>query len=423
MMRLFFSLLAMATVCPAATWAIRDVTVIDVAAGKPIPHLTVVVRDDRIVTVGPAATTRVPAAARVVDGRAKFLIPGLWDMHVHLWYPQNQLPAYVAQGITGVRDMGSDFARVVGWRKAILEGKAVGPHIVSSGPAVMGKPSDNPKLPAIVASTPEEARKAVDQLEDMGVDFVKVLSDVPKDAYIALAERVRQAEMDFTGHVPDEVSVMEAVEARQLSIEHMFGMTRAMADDPGHPLETFNEAKLLEFCEESVRFETWQTPSLTLWKRMIGINTTDPRYRLVPQSIRGTWEKPEALNDNNAKLLGAQLALVRRMVLIMQRAKVGILAGTDTGDDYTIPGATLHDELEELVACGLTPAEALRSATLAPARFLRWDESLGQIREGLVADLVLLDADPLTAIGNVRRIAGVAVRGRWIGRQQLGLLK
>ena len=417
----FLSFLFLVVGCAGATFAIRDVTVVDPTGGPSQPHSTVVVHGEKIAAFGPTASTPIPKDARVVEGRGKFLIPGLWDMHVHLWYPQNQLPAYLAQGVTGVRDMGSDFTRVAAWRKAILDGKALGPHVLTSGPAVMGKPSDDPKLPSIVASTPEEARRAVDRLEDMGVDFIKVLSNVPQDAYIALAERARHEEIDFAGHVPNEITAWDALEARQNSIEHMFGMTKAMADDPGRALETFNEDKLKAFCERSVLFKTYQVPSLTLWSRMIGIDVNDARLKAVPMSIRSTWEKPEDPGDN-AEILRKQLVLLRRMLVLMQRWGVGILAGTDTGDPYTIPGVTLQDELAMMVQSGLTPSEALRSATIAPAKYLGWDETVGQIRKNFLADMVLLDSDPLVDIRNVGKVAGVSIRGRWIGRTALKAL-
>lgn len=422
----FLTAILCASACSAAVLAFRDVTVIE-ADRAPQPHLTVIIQGERITAVGPVRTTSIPKDARLIEGRGKFLIPGLWDMHVHLWHPQNQLPMYVAHGVTGVRDMGSDFRRVSSWRKDVLAAKAIGPHIVTSGPPVTGKPSDDDKLPSILATTPDEGRRAVDRLEDMGVDFIKILSNVPRDAYIALAERARHEEIDFAGHVPSSVTAWEVVDARQNSIEHMFGLVRIFADDPDKALETFNEAKAIDFFERSKTFATWQVPTLTLWQRMAYLDAAarmkDPRLARVPAAIRATWPKPEAeLKDaagEGVPVLRSQVELLTRLVRLMQDCGVGILAGTDTGDPYTIPGVTLQQELELLVKAGLTPAQALNTATFLPAKYLRWDESVGRIRPGFVADLVLLDADPLADIRNISKVAGVAARGRYLTRASI----
>ncbi len=423
---LFFLPLALS----GATFAIRDVTLIDPGSGQSRPHSTLIVRNDRISATGPAASTVVPNDARLIDGRGKFIIPGLWDMHVHLWYSRNQLPLYVANGVTGVRDMGSDFKRVIEWRRAILQQNAIGPHILTSGPPITGKPSEDSKLPSIVVASPDDARHAVDQLADMGVDFVKVLSNVPHDAYIALAERARQLHVEFAGHVPTSVPAWDVVEARQNSIEHMFGILKILGTDPANPLDTFSSERATAFFNRSALFDVAHVPTLTLWQRMSYVDAAahmrDPRLKQTPASIRDTWPKFDEEMKDAAKAdtpqVRKQLELVWRMVRIMHDSGVVILAGTDTGDPYTAPGGSLHDELALLVNAGLTPMEALQSATTAPAKFLGWDESVGRLEPGFVADIVLLDADPLLDIHNVAKIAGVAVRGRYLDRAAIAAI-
>lgn len=420
--RLCISLLLLLQSAHGAVVVIRDVTVIN-PGEPPLPHQTVILGGDRIDRTGPAASTPAPPGARVVDGRGKYLIPGLWDMHVHLWHPANPLSAYLAHGVTGIRDMGSDLSRVNKWRTA----PQPLPHIITSGPPVAGKDSGDEKLPVIVVRTPEEARAAVDRIEESGADFVKVLSDVPREAYIALAERARQLEIDFAGHLPTAISPWEAVEARQNSIEHMFGLTRAFAVDADHPIQSFSPERAREFFERSARFGTWHVPTLTLWRRMasedVVTRVRDPRLNEVPASIRKSWPRPEeeiaAADSSDARELRAQLRLIQGMIPILRDSGAGILAGTDTGDPYTIPGVTLQEELAMLVDAGLTPAEALAAATSNPAKFLGWDDKSGAVREGFLADLVLLDADPLADIRNVAKVAGVAVQGRYLNRAAL----
>ncbi|MBS1874217.1 MAG: amidohydrolase family protein [Acidobacteria bacterium] len=429
--------LALIPVNAAVVTVIRDVNVIDGTGAGPVPHSTIVIKDERIVTLGPVAKVATPPGARVIEGAGRYVIPGLWDMHVHLWHSQNQLPVYVANGVTGVRDMGSDFVRTNAWREAVEAGKAIGPHVVTSGPAVAGKKPDDDKLPVIVAVDAEAARRAFDQLDDMGVDFVKVLTDLPRQSYFALAERARKWRGTVAGHIPAAVTAREAINARQASVEHLFGLfvacssmeerVRAGQADAAMAVKTFDEEKARELFKQSALFETRQTPTLTLWERMsrteAAARVHDPRLRYVPQAIRATWPKAEEelkpLPDDEAAAMRAQVDVAYRMVRLMKETGVEIMAGTDTGDPYTVPGVTLQRELELLVKAGLTPAQALETATVIPARFLGWEESMGTLKAGMVADLVVLDANPLADIRNVSKVSGVAVRGRYLQRSQI----
>ncbi len=419
------SLAACVAAClPAlAAVAIQDVTVIDVSAGTARPHLTLIVDGDRIRSLGPAASTTVPKGVAIVDGKGKFLIPGLWDMHVHLWYPENQLPVYVAFGVTGVQDMGSDFKRTSAWRAQIATGKAVGPHILTCGPPVVEKPTGDEKLPGLIARTPEEARKAFDDLWNLDVDFIKVLSGLSRDAYFALAEQSRHWNVPLRGHIPRGVTALEAVEARQNSLEHLFGVQAGLLSEGGD----LDERKTVELFEKSALVGTRHSPTLLLWRRMGHLDDealkNDARLKYVPESIRKSWPDP---SDDTKKWTGetraqwkAQVERIYRITALAKRTKVELLAGTDTGDPYTIPGASLHDELEQLVRAGLTPREALEAATLAPARMLGWDEAMGTIAKGKVADLVLLEANPIEDIRNTRRIAAVFARGKHFSRKDL----
>lgn len=409
-----FWVTALALCCPLfaakAPIAIVDVTVVDVQTAALRPHQTVVLRDDRIASIG----GRAPAGARIVSGRGKFLIPGLWDMHVHLWYAQNQLPTFIAFGVTGVQDMGSDFKRTSAWRDAIEKGDAVGPHIITPGSPVDGRASDDDKLPVIVAKNATEARAAFDKLWDMNVDFIKVLSGLSRESYLALAEQARHWHMRLEGHIPTAVSAWEAIEARQRSIEHLFGVMKSVSTD--------DEA--IDFFEKCAVRDIAISPTLVLWKRMA--HSDDERLRIdvnlkyVPDSIRKSW--PELKDDDTGAAIRKQIDRIYRLVSLAKRTKVEVLAGTDTGDPYTIPGATLHDELEQLVSAGMSPHQALEAATITPARFLEWDEQMGTIETGKLADLVMLDANPLEDIRNTRRIAAVFARGRYFSRKDLDAL-
>jgi imidazolonepropionase-like amidohydrolase len=391
----------------AASFAIQDVSIIDVASGTARPHMTVVIDEGKIARVGPAASIQVPASARIVSGKDKFLIPGLWDMHVHLYYKE-YLPLFVAFGVTGVQDMGSDFSKVKIWRDEIGKGTSIGPRILTSGPPVDGGASNDPKLPLLTARTADQARQAFDQLYKMDVDFIKVLSRLPREAYFALAEQARHWDMRMVGHIPSNVTAQEAVEARQKSLEHMFGITKSVSTDQD----------ALRFFERCALTGTRISPTLVLWLRMSHIDDTrlmgDPQLQIVPAAIRDTW--PDVSDDPSLKV---QIWRVYRLVALAKQAKADILAGTDTGDPYVIPGAALDDELEQLVAAGLTPRDALEAATLAPARFFQAEKDLGTIDKGKLADMVLLDANPLDNIRNVRKVKAVFSHGKYYSRKDL----
>ncbi len=423
---------------PAAPLLIRDVTVIDATGAPARPHMSVVVSGPKIIALGPSSSIAVPKGAAVLNGSGKFLIPGLWDMHVHLWEKQPLFPLYIANGITGVRDMGSDLTRTNVWRKQIAAGKLTGPKIVTSGPAVMGANLSSGKLTVLRVTTPSDGENAANQLDNQDVDFIKVLSNIPHDAYISLAHRARILRLSFAGHVPDSVTMEEAIDARQRSMEHLFGLLLACSSQENelrrHPseitatklYETYDPRKAQALFQRFVRFEVWQVPTLTLRQRMdlIGIDrlATDQRLKYIPSSIRNTWDELNQPASNNLEAGRRDFAKCLELVAAMHRAGVPMLAGTDTGDPYVLPGFALHDELVLLVRAGMTPLEAIQTATLNPARFLGLEATQGTIQKGKLADLILLNANPLTDIQNTQKIDAVILKGRLLTRHDLSNL-
>jgi hypothetical protein len=405
--------------------------------------MTVVVRGGSIFSIGGKARL----TGKIIDGKGKYLIPGLWDMHVHLWEKRPMFGLYVANGVLGIRDMGSDLARTQRWRQMELA-----PWVFTSGAPVDGQPAgEKSKLPVHVAASPDQAWRAVDAIDGQKADFVKVMSTLSKDAYVALAQRARVTRVVFAGHVPESVTVTQALDARQKSMEHMFGLalacsseekelreqrTEAASNQDNAALarirvrtyETFSEARATELFQRMARFDAWQTPTLTLRKRLslMGLDNLarDARVKNIPEEIRSTWQDPR---EDLRKATPEQLDRFRRdyefhekLVGMMQKSGTGILAGTDTGDPYVLPGYALHDELELLVKAGLTPAQALRTATVNPARY--FGISAGSIAKGKRADLVLLNANPLDNIRNTRNIHSVILRGQLLERKQLDRL-
>jgi cytosine/adenosine deaminase-related metal-dependent hydrolase len=357
------------------TLVILDVTVIDVRAGTALPHRTVIVSGRRITAVDTSSKTSKSAfgsSGRVVDGTGHYLIPGLWDMHVHL--DSTDLPALVHLGITGARDMGGDLDELLSWRRRIGADSLVGPRLVFAGPALKGE------------MTPEQAVHIVDSLARRGVDFIKIHEGLPRAAYYAIGSAAVGKHLTFVGHVPELLTPIEVSNAGQRSIEHLeFVPDRCLPifSVRGPPDCTASVDSVLDAL---ARNHTWLCPTIGSFRIF------------APQQF-------PAIQTGFA-------ALVPRI----RAWHIGLLAGTDLGSRGIIPGESLHDELDLLVQAGFTPAEALRAATLGPAEFLGLTDSLGTIEPGKVADLVLLDRDPLIDIRNTHSIALVVKSGRVLMR-------
>jgi imidazolonepropionase-like amidohydrolase len=433
----------------AKTLAITHVTVIDVTGAAPKADMTVTVRGGRIAEIK-KSSRKIPKETQVVDGRGKFLIPGLWDMHVHTnfgdWLPGGKeiiLPLFVANGITGVRDMGGDLHLLKEWRDQIDSGTIVGPRMVISGPMIDGAP---PHFPASVpVSTAAEGRRAVDDLKQGGADFIKVQSYIPRDAYFAVAEESKKQGMPFVGHVPDAIRASEASNAGQKSIEHYTGIFEGCSTiedellkgpkGPRRVVETYSEPKCAALIALLAKNGTWQVPTL-IWERgQWLIDDLDlsqsPGAKYAAASLRN--ETYKTFTESIMKELDTDPVAYRRqfvakeleMTLAMHRAGVPLMAGTDTAAGvYVMPGFSLHQELELFVEAGLTPMEALQTATLNPAKFLGRMHDLGTVETGKLADLVLLDASPLDDIRNTQKISAVVLGGRYFSRADLdGILK
>jgi len=386
----------------SADLLIRDVTIVDVSSGTVHPRHSILIHGERIATTG--RDIPAPKGVRVVEGAGKFVIPGLWDMHVHL-SDRDQLALYLARGVTGVRDMGSDLDRAKDWRRAIDKGELVGPHIETCGPPFDGFPSDDAKRPVTMVRSPGEARTVYDRLDDRSVDFIGVRPRLPRDAYFALIERARKYYSPVAGAVPSTVSVLEAVDNRQRSIDQMSGILVACSTEErklrGPRALALDRRDWAEFRELEARaVETFDDEKAdALFHRMAMFET-----RAVPVLVK--LRASQCTRDQYAKLA--------ELVLAMDRAGVGIMTGA--GD------AQIQDEMELLVAAGLTPAEALRSATLEPAKYLDAAASLGTVESGKIADLVLLDRNPLVDIKNTREIAAVVFSGKYLSKVQLRAL-
>jgi Amidohydrolase family len=452
----------------AQTLIFEHATVIDATGAAPKNNFTVVVRDGRIASVASRAETRraqaeseTESGARVIDATGKYLIPGLWDMHVHITAPEIVFPLLLANGITGVREMYSGFslATVRQWKQFPDAPRMYAPGFID-GPLMGGAG----KLPdAIAVSNAEQARLAVRFLQAEGADFLKVYNSVPRDAFLALADEARAAGMPIAGHVPEEVSPIEASDEGIRSEEHLNNLLLAASTNEadlraervatmysqqitgeqrlrllawpmlGGLVDTYDEEKAAAMFRVFVKNETRQTPTLSiLWGFAHELDSefvNDPRMRYVPKTWSVNWDPRvifylRAQSPAEYEVLHQRMRMLltryRKLVGDMNRAGVELLAGTDMNPfNPVLPGWGLHNELVLLQESGLTPMQALQTATRNPARYFGILNETGTIEAGKSADLVLLDADPLADIQNTQKIAAVVSRGRYYSRQDL----
>jgi imidazolonepropionase-like amidohydrolase len=428
---------------------ITHATVLNPGTSSVQRNRTVVITGDRITSVSDTEKFQLPKNARVIDATGQYLIPGLWDMHVHSafgdWFPGGRdiiLPLFIANGVTGVRDMGGDVPVLMEWRKEIASGQLVGPRMVISGPMLDAYlPNGKLRFPSSIAvSTPATAVAAVDSLKAQGVDFIKVQSVISHDAYLAAAAEAHKRGLPIVGHVPDKVRIQEVVEAGQKSIEHLMGIFEGCSTEEDKFIKGEGNLKLLlttqdqQRCDSLIKLlaqnQTWQVPTLAWQRGGTFLDQRDlkhdPLDKYVPAYWRDvTWRRftdemmPDLLRDPLA-LRKEYFAHNLQMVGAMHRAGVPFMAGTDTAPGvYIVPGFSLHDELANFVEAGFTPMEALQTATSNPAKFLGMEASFGSVEPGKIANLLLLSANPLEDIRNTRKISVVIANGQIFDRAAL----
>jgi hypothetical protein len=453
---------------PAVTplLALTNVSVVDVERGELVDGATtVLVRDGRIVTIAGVDSVDVPAEARRIDGTGRFLIPALWDMHVHLLRksPELHYPLLVAHGVTNIREMGflspsgcrsgSDPlftcpADLEAWNRSVDSGRMAGPRVAAyaafqiEGPADFGLDRETMAGPQAA----DQVRGTIRALRERGVDFIKLTmeDDLTLDLYSVLLEEARRVGLPVIGHLPRPMSALQAAEGGMRSVEHarvfltdcfprssnfrareISGSMELVAE----MVEQHDPAMCDKVFQAFVEHDTWFTPThiTRRWEAMYHdpIYRADKRLRQVPLVHRLVWNVDAFFIDLSASESAGREALIRfydaglEITGQAHHRGVKILAGTDALDAHAFYGSGLHDELNELVKAGLTPGEALQTATLNPARFLGLEASQGSVNAGKWAELVLLDANPLENIHNVRRIEAVVARDRVYDRRHL----
>ncbi|HEX5817814.1 MAG TPA: amidohydrolase family protein [Gemmatimonadales bacterium] len=431
--------------------AITNVAVIPMTADTVLRNATVVVKDGRIAAVGLVRQVKVPAGARRIDGTGRFLIPGLADMHVHLYadgtIPDSVAPfelgVMVANGVTAARIM-SGTPEHFGLRRDVAAGRIRGPQLWIASPQFAGKPYENTR----VVTTPEEARVAVRQMADSGYDFIKLTLHISRPVYDAVVDEAGRAGVRVVGHVDPQVGVARAIAAGQ-QIEHLDNYFEAVLADSAPvresvsgglvyrlqnwpSLDYVDDRKLAAVAGATARAGIWSVPTLVVFNEAFALGLSDTAIRNRPDWALMPAEQRELYLTTRTRYWSPANAEVRtdarrRRYVEVRNALVRaihdsggrIMAGSDTPEWFHAYGFGLHRELQALVQAGLTPWQALEAATRHPAEFLGAARDWGTIEPGRRADLVLLDADPLRDIRHTTRIAGVVLGGTWMEREEL----
>lgn len=420
------TLLVLALLCSTASltfaqsYAFTNVTVLPMDGEYMLSDQTVLVEDGRIVTVGAASSIQVPSGATRIDGRGKYLMPGLAEMHGHIpppgadaAYIENVLFLYVANGITTVRGMlGFDNQLVL--RDRAQKGEVIAPNLYLAGPSFNGN----------TVNSVEQAEAKVRQQKQEGWDLLKIHPGLTTGEYDAMANTAHELGITFGGHIPADVGLAHALDQRQITIDHLDGYI-AYAEAYQGPIA---EETLQEMIAMTKAAGTWVVPTMVLWETILGLGDIDvfmayDELKYMPKQAVNGWEQQFHARRNNPQFnmaVSETIAENRRHLLkALSDAGVGILMGTDAPQQFSVPGFSLHRELDLMVDIGMTPYEILKSGSAnVGTYFADWD-TFGHVAPGHRADLILLNANPMDAITNLQQQAGVMISGKWLSQAEI----
>jgi len=413
-----------------------DVTVIPMDRERALRGHTVVVRGDRIVAMGPTGRVKVPAGSRKIEGRGKFLLPGLAEMHAHI--PGGQVPdsmvertlfLYVSRGVTTIRGMLGD-PRHLDLRARAARGELLSPTIYTSGPSLNGN-----SIP-----TPGAAARVVAEQKAAGYDFLKIHPGINGEVFDTLAATAQRVGIRLAGHVPLEVGLERALEAHYATIDHLDGYVEAMVRKgaPASPAESqffglnlgehLDESQLHSLVEATQEARVWNVPTQVLMENLVLGESAlalaqRPEMRYVSRETLSKWaeEKNSLLKETGSSTVSARrvMAVRGKLIKALHAGGAGLLLGSDAPQIYNVPGFSTHRELQSLVSAGLTPYQALETGTRNVAVFFGTLPKTGTIGVGKRADLILLDANPLIDVGNTSKQSGVMLRGRWLPKSAI----
>ena len=402
--------------------AFTDVAVVPMDRERVLEGQTVVVRDGRIEAVGPAASVRVPAGAVRVDGRGKYLMPGIAEMHAHVPGEQNPQAAdimalYVLTGATTIRGMnGTPFQFEL--RRRIASGEILGPTLFAVAPPFSGQS----------VGRPDDERRKVREYKTAGYDVLKIYPGIPRETYDAIVATAREVGIPYAGHVPPEVGLRHAIASRQ-SVEHLDGYVEASRGQ---------DAAIAELARATREAEIWNAPTMDVWKTILGTRSTDelrrrPELVYLRPEVIDAWARQTAqfargsgsfwrtaLEQVGMRQSPVEIVVLRdRILQALHRAGARLILGADSPQVFSVPGFSLAHEMRAMVEAGVPTYAVLQAATKNPAAFFGREAEFGMVEVGKRADLILVEGNPLQDIRNVHRQAGVMVRGRWLPKAEV----
>lgn len=412
-----------------------NVNVIDVVSGNIVSGQDVYISEGRIVDITPTGELTSVEIDHVIDGTDKYLSPGLAEMHAHIPVPQmgpnrveETLLLYLSNGITTIRGMlGQPYH--LGLREKVDVGEVLGPRIYTSSPSLNGNSVPDP----------ETARKLITQYQLDGYDFLKIHPGIKREVFDTIVTVANEVGIGFAGHVPVDVGVRRAMEAKYLSIDHVDGFIEGLVPESAGVDQNANgffgvnfthlvdEKTIPELVDMSKEQGIWIVPTQSLFNSVFSPLPTDsimawPEMKYMSSETRRQWYNTRAgfLESVDDEAPAADfLALRRKLILELHRSGQGLILGSDAPQVFNVPGFSIQRELQAMIEAGLTPTEALQIGTINPARYFGQEENFGQIAMGMSADLILLDADPTKDISAMSQINGVMVRGKWLDREFL----
>ena len=428
-------LLLAAGAAGAADIAFVNVNVIPMSSERVDTARTVIVDDGIIATIGPVDSTPIPEGVEIVDGTDRYLMPGLNEMHGHIpafpgQFLNRVLALYVVNGVTTVRGMLGQRAHLQ-LREDLRQREVLGPRLITSGPSLNGRSV----VSTAAATGMAEAQHAA------GYDFLKIHPGLTREEFDAMAAMANRLRMPFAGHVPEDVGIAHALQSGMATVDHLDGYMQALMpanEDLTGGVSGFfglyladlaEESKITSIAEATAEANVWNVPTESLFEHVTSpefhpeVMVDWPEMKYMPKDNVEQWRraKLELLGDASfsPELALRAIEIRHKLIVALRDAGAGLLLGSDSPQIFNVPGFAIHRELEYLVDAGLTPFEALQTGTVNPAEFFGARESVGTVEPGMVADLILLDANPLQAIGNTRRIHGVVANGRWLSKQRI----
>ena len=400
--------------------AFTNVNVVPMDSERVLKDQTVVVRGDQIVEVGPAAKVKVSSGALRVDGRGKYLMPGLAEMHGHIPPPQAPkefteavLFMYVANGVTTVRGMLGAPGQLE-LRERANRGELLSPTLYLAGPSFNGNS----------VNSPEQAVEMVKQQKREGWDLLKVHPGLTRDEYDAMARTAHAEGIRFAGHVPAEVGLAHALEMRQETIDHVDGYVEQLGAD-GAPLD---ETKLAEVVRQTKKADAWIVPTMALWETLLGVASVEklmsyPELKYMPPQMVAGWEKAHRARQSHPQFDRKKAELTaanrKRILKALHDGGVRVIFGTDAPQQFSVPGFSVHHEMRSMLEAGLTPYQIILTATRNAGEYHKDKARFGTVTAGSRADLILVNGDPLKDLSNVSKRAGVMARGRWLTEDEI----